>query len=501
MSQFFKRVSDAFNNPKISKAKVHNFAKTSSLALASLLLFGCESSSSDTDENGYLKFYNASLNAPEVRIMLTQDDESSSYGAVEYGESTSLHAITSGSYEMELEWQEGTDDYNSIYEQDITITDDDVDLVVLAGDFDNPQILTFEFIDEDTELYDETDEDDFSLRVINVHKDSGGVDFYMSAEDETFNEAELITTAYFGEISSNNYKEVEEYKIYITETGSSEVVFETDEINFSNNQNYVVSVRQETGPSQSPYAIDILVGDSTLSYSDKNSGAELRVYNGLVQHELLPEFVESIDVEVFGIEQQAFIADLTRGSMSQTYSLPSSDYSLDIYPTGVDSAFAENHFVSLDSNDDKSAFIYLNEVTEENDDGDDETSVYVNTLIVPNSDRVSLYDHQVTVINLVQDDNFSSIKTYFVRSNETVESADYNITTTRANPATITLPNNTYDVSLIVNVDDSDLIIDFQTVTFEAEDGDFFMLIEKDETTNSGYAAKFIAQKDDALEE
>ena len=495
MNQFIQSAGGIFN-----KQKIPNLIKTTGLAVASLLLFGCESSSSDTDENGYLKFYNASFNAPEVRIMLTQDDESSSYGMVEYGESTSLHTVTSGTYSMELEWQEGSDDYNSIYEQDILITDDDVDLVVLAGDFDSPQVLTFEYIDEDTELYDETDEDDFSLRIINVHKDSGGADLYMSAEDETFNEAVLIGSVYYGEISTNNYKEVEEYKIYITETGSSEVVFETDEIYFSNNQNYIIAVRQETGPSQSPYAIDILIGDSTLTYSDKDSGTELRVYNGLVQHELLPEFVDAVDVQISGIEQQETISDLTRGSMSETYSLPSSDYTLDIYPAGVDVAFAENHFVSLDPNDDKSAFVYLNEVTEENDDGEDETSVYVNTLIVPNSDRVSLYDHQVTVINLVQDEDFSSIKTYFVRSNETVESADYSLTSTRANPTTITLPNNTYDVSLIVNVDDSDLLIDFQSVTFEAEDGDFFMLIEKDESTNSGYSAKFIAQKDQAPE-
>ncbi|MCW9018621.1 MAG: hypothetical protein OQJ89_16730, partial [Kangiellaceae bacterium] len=402
MNMSIRYFGNAFNKQKIS-----NLMKTSSLAVASLFLFGCESSSSDTDENGYLKFYNASLNAPEVRIMLTKDDESSSYGTVEYGESTSLHTIASGTYNMELEWQEGNDDYNSIYEQDILITDDDVDLVVLTGDFDSPQILTFEYIDEDTELYDETDEDDFSLRVINVHKDSAGIDLYMSAEDETFNEAAFIGSVYYGDISANHYKEVEEYKIYITETGSSEVVFETNEINFSNNQNYVISVRQETGPSQSPYAIDILVGDATLSYSDKNSGAELRVYNGLVQHQLLPEFVDSVDVEIYGVEQQELISDLARGSMSETYSLPSSDYSLDIYPAGVDVAFAENHFVSLDSNDDKSAFVYLNEVTEENDDGEDETSVYVNTLIVPNSDRISLYDHQITVINLVQDEEFS----------------------------------------------------------------------------------------------
>ena len=43
-------------------------------------------------------------------------------------------------------------------------------------------------------LEDEEDEDNdlFNLRVLNLHPDSAGVDFYMSESDETFNEATLV---------------------------------------------------------------------------------------------------------------------------------------------------------------------------------------------------------------------------------------------------------------------------------------------------------------------
>jgi len=470
-----------------------NVIKYFSLIFISLLLLGCGSSSEDGDKYGYIKIYNASNNAPEIRINMTYDD-TETYGYLEYGESTSTKSIISNKYTMELAWQEDADDYSLVEEREIKITNDDVKLVVIAGDFYNSEILTFDFEYEDTTLYDETDEDNFSLRIINTKMESGGIDIYLSKNDETFNESVFVSTVYYGEISENNYYEVDTYKVYFTETGSSDVIFESGDISFVQNEGYIVSARSDSGPSDSPFSIDVLGQQSSANISDVNSGSELRIYNGIIQHELLPEFFNEVNITIDGADDIETIQSLAKGTMSNTLSLPASDYSLDIKPVESDTLIAENHFISLNANDDVTTFMYLTEVTQVIDDEPDTTEVYVNTLPVSNSNRISLYDHQIKVINLVQDDEFNNINIYFVRSNETVSSADYSLYTTMAVPKSITLPNNTYDVSLIVTVNESTLLLATVSMTFTSNDGDYFLVIEKDESTSSGYSAQFIPQ-------
>ena len=100
------------------------------------------------------------------------------------------------------------------------------------------------------------------------------------------------------------------------------------------------------------------------------------------------------------------------------------------------------------------------------------------------------------MINLIQDDRFDDVDVYFVRSNETVSTADFSTTTQLAQSRTITLPNNTYDINLITKVDGSELLLHFQTVTLGEDDGDYFLVLEVDPLSATGYTATFIPQSD-----
>ena len=475
-----------------------NLYKTISLITASILalfLSGCDSSSSDDqNESGYLQFINGSKNSPTIWVTYTNEDEEEIVDTIAFGYASRLRNLTSGEYQMVVSWQETEEDFNDVFEQDIQLFDNKVDIILLTGEFSQPELVFFEFDYDVESLSDDDDEDQFSLQVINANQDSAGVDVYLSRDDETFNEAQLLASAVYKQISDPVLFDVEDYKLYLTQTGSSEVIYESNIIEINSNYQYLLLLREESGPSESDFTVDLINNVSTINFSDKESKTELRLYNAIVEHELLPEFTGVIDIDVDGVAEDEVIEDLAQGTMSETLVLSASDYAMDIIPDGADLPIAENHFVSLNPNDDKTVFLYLTEETEEVDDEADETSVYINSLIVDNSNRVSLYDHEIKIINLVQNEDFDSISTYFVKSNETVDTADYSTTAFRAVPRSITLPNNTYDVSLIVTVNSSDLLLDFQTITLEADSGDRYLIIEEDEMSSSGYSMTLLEQ-------
>lgn len=482
----------------LTKQNVQILFKSLCLLFLLLLFSGCDDSTSEEEKISYVKFYNASSNAPEIRLSLTyQDDDSEIYGNVEYGESISTTELLPRTYFVEFEWEEDSDEYELVFEQDNQFSGDKVTFFVLAGDFNSPDLLTFEYEHENSELSDDTDEDNFSLRAINTVDNSAGVDIYISKDDETFEESQLIGDIFYGGMSDNSYFELDSYKIYLTQTGSTEVILETKEYNFAANINYIISIVENSGPGTGLYNIDILTtGNFVTNYSDVNSGAELRFFNGIRSHELLPSYNGNIDIELIGTSVNQTISNINKGTSSETIPLLANDYSINLNDSVSNELLSENFFVSLDNNDDYTVFLYLNEVTEEIEDEPDVTKVYLNTLPVTNSNRDSLYDHQINVINLIQDDRFDDVDVYFVRSNETVSTADFSTSTQLAQSRIITIPNNTYDINLITKVDGSELLLHFQTVTLDEDNGDYFLVLEVDETSSTGYTATFIPQSD-----
>ncbi|MBV1910822.1 MAG: hypothetical protein KUG78_16100 [Kangiellaceae bacterium] len=486
------RFTNIFTRTISRTSKQFLFAASSCVLLT---ISGCDDSSSDTDGSGYLKFYNASSNAPTIYAEL--DDESLTQ--VDFTKTSARYNLDSEPYDVNLSWKEGTNDYQEFYNQEVSITDEDVSLIVIAGDFNDPQILTYSYEDEDEELDDEDDEENFTFRVLDMYQDDN-IDVYISADDQTFNEASLVGSYSYTELSDSQYYEVESYILYVTYQGSSEVLYQSDIIDFFYTNQYLVSVRANTGPSDSPFTIDLVGREaSSVEYPDIDSKAEVRLYNGLIQHQLLADFENEIDFTINGVNQTESQVNLAKGEFSNVFTFASGDYAMDLYASGFEEPLATNHFVSLEPNQDKTVFVYLTEEREEDDDdadAEDQISIFVNTLAVENSHRVSLYDHQVNVINLVQDEEeeFTVLDVNFVRSNETVETAEYDITSSRANPRTITLPNNTYQISVIAEVNESELLLIFQELVLDADSGDLYMIIEEDDSTDTGYSAKFVPQ-------
>ena len=212
----------------------------------------------------------------------------------------------------------------------------------------------------------------------------------------------------------------------------------------------------------------------------------------MTEHDLLPDFSDEISLDLVGNNDDLMVDMLAKGEFSVPQEIAFGDYALDITAIGYDAPFADNYLLSMSPNVDTTVFVYHREVEVENEQSDElETELFVNVMPVENSQRISLYDHQIKVINLV--DDFSRLSVYFVRSNETVDTANYYVETSSASPRTITLPNNTYDVSVLGSENQSDLLLSFDQISLDADSGDLFLVIEED--AEQGYKMSWHSQK------
>jgi hypothetical protein len=117
----------------------------------------------------------------------------------------------------------------------------------------------------------------------------------------------------------------------------------------------------------------------------------------------------------------------------------------------------------------------------------DEIEVTIKSLVVVNSTRESNYDHQITMIYLVNNDDFNVVKFYVVRSDETIETALYNRSAVYAQPESIFLQNNTYQVFAIAEVDSREVILSSSQMTLDEYSDKLFLIVQADIDAPTGY--------------
>lgn len=471
-----------------------------------LILSACGSNSDDDDDGNasYIQMYNASKNAPAVFLTidenLEEDDDDEielTYSSVGYGIASTLKTLENDTYFYELAWQseDSTDrsDLTLIAQGQIEVKKDAIQFMVLSEDITTPavEIYNIEVVSDD----DDATNDLFNVRFLNMQNDA--VDVYMSESDETFNEAELIGQYSKGELSDNLKYDQDEYIYYLTKAGENDVLYQSSEVDFAYASQYVMAIRENLGTGTSPFAIDRISSSSTTEYLDANSQAQFRVYNAISSHELLANYQEQIDVYINGVDDEPEVSNLVKGSFSDTLVEENGDYSIDVSVANTDERLLKNNLLTLAENANKTVFLYLKEDDVDHDgdgdvdeDGDglvDEIEISINSLIVSNSVNESIYYHDISLVNLVDNDEFSSIKFYFVRSNETIETADYSRSVSYTSAETLSLRNNTYQVFAVAQENSSDIILSsFEFVLDESSTGQF-IIIEQDEYSSTGY--------------
>jgi len=476
--------------------------------LASLSLFGC-GSSSDDDGTGYMQLYNLSSNSPGINLVVDQYDDDDyddkTYAAIDFLGLSSRLSYDADTYDISLAWQDeydNVDDLEVVYEGELKVKTDYVELIVIAEDIKSPSVYVYDIpIRDDDEIEDDDDDDLFNLRVLNMHTWSEGVDVYYSESDETFNEATLLNQTNYTELADNQKIDQDEYVFYLTSAGESEVLYESSSISFSYAAEYTMVIRENQGVGSSPFILDRLATSSRTEYPDTNSEAQYRVYNGIVEHELLPEYQGSFDFHIDGIDDSAEVDALAYRGFSSEILTEAGDYSMSLVDTSSEDIIINNHLLALSENSDKTIFFYLlEEAVDEDGDGDidengdgtiDEKEITINSLVVDNSQSDSIYSHQIKVINLIDQDeiidDFSAINVYFVKNDEIIETVDQSLTAKFASPTFVTLLNNTYTLYIIGKLDTSDIVLSTYELVLDEDSSDQFLILEKDSSSSTGY--------------
>lgn len=482
--------------------------------LLSLALFGC--GGDDNDGIGYIQLYNLSANAPGIYLTVDKYDDDDFdekiHSPILFTKTSSRLTYENDTYDIELAWQNEHNnqyDLEVVYESQLPVNTDTVEFVVITEDIKAPSVIVYEIpVRDDDELDDDNDDEIFNIRVLNMHTWSEGVDMYYSESDETFNEAKLLNQTSYSEMSVNQKIAQDGYIFYLTSAGSDEVLYKSQDIDFPYASEYIMVIRANTGVGSSPFMLDKISTSSIQEYPDVNSEASYRVFNAIIEHELLPEYENTFDFHIDAIDDSPEVSALKFGEFSQSIMTDSGDYSMNLVTPIEQSPIISNHLLALNENTDKTVFFYLlEEAVDEDGDGDidedgdgyiDEIEITINSLVVDNNQSDSIYNHQMKVINLIDQDeiidDFASIKVYFVRSDEIIETAEQYLTAIFAKPSSVDLLNNTYTVYVIGRLNSSDIILSSSELILNEDSKDQFIILEKDLNSASGYRMIFANQ-------
>jgi len=492
---------------------------------ASILLFillGCDSSDDGSGE-GYVKLYNLSKDSPSMHLIIDEDltkdnddDEEhfeQTYSAVAYGDAHTNINLTSQDYYYQLAWQAAdsaaTDDLSVIYQDSLTVIEDTINLIVLNQSVLSPQVKIHSIPVIDDE--DDTTNDLFNLRVLNMHSNQQAVDFYLSKENESFNEAVLVGQFEYQQLSENQKLDQDDYIFYITSAGTDEVLFRSTDITFAYSSQNIIIVKDNNGAGISPYVIDKMSDSAVIEYVDAEAEAQFSAYNAVANNEQLSNYQELFAVHINGVDDSPEITALPYGEISNAIVLASGDYSLDLTIPSDNTPLLSNHLLSLIENTNKTLFFYAEQEyvdtdndgnIDENGDGIiDEIAVNLFSLMIENSLLTSIYEHEIEIVNLIQSDDFSQVEIFFVRQDETINSATYNREVSYKNTRAIFLKNNSYQVFIVAKDNGSSIILNSFELTLNEQSKEQFLVLETSNSSPTGYKTTMFNQVPEQIAE
>jgi len=467
-------------------------------------LSGCGSNSDNGI--GYIHFYNASANAPAIYLTVDEnlnsdntDEIEKTYSSVAYGKSTGIYDLDAQNYYVELAWQDddskNRDDLTMIYQQQLSIVADEIQFIVLNEDITTPKITTYSIplIDDDND----DDENLFNLRLLNTTTSYDKIDVYISKSEETFNEAQLVNQITYGQLTENQKFSQDQYIFYITAAGSDEVLYTSDEIDYPYSSQYIMAVRKNEGAGSSPFVIDKISNSNVIEYPNNNSQAKFRVFNAIELHDQFPSYQGAVNFYLNEIDDTPEVNNLNYGEFSASIITNNGDYGVELTIPNSNEIILQNQLMTLPENLDKTVFFYLSEeyvdddndgnVDENNDGIIDEIKATINSLVVTNSSRQGIYDHNIKIINLVDKNDYANVNISFVRSNEIIDTASYKRSAAFATPETILLRNNTYTIYSVGKENSSNVLLATKELVLDETSHEQFLILDEDATSPSGY--------------
>lgn len=487
--------------------------KPSILVLASaLFLSACGSSDDDT---GNIRFYNLSENAPDFFLTIDEnldddddsDDFEATFSGVGFTEIGPRTAIDTDDYFYEVAFaddddDDDRDDFEIVAEGSLEVRDDEVQFIVVDGDAASPVVTVYSIEEIDgSELDDDIDDELFNIRLLNSHPTETST-LFMSTDDQTFNEAIEVGSVAFRELSENIKYEQDTYIFYVTDS-SGEVVFTSDDIEFELPTQYVMVVRENTLNTSSPFILDLISNSTIIELEDIDAETSFRAYNAIrdsdvLSSELASPFSGNIEFTLSNLDGSSTSAVLAQGAFSDRTIQENGDFLFDVVDADTGVTIINNTLVTLEENDDVTAFVYVTEINEdidgdgdfdENDDGVvDSVEAVLNTLLVDNSTSESAFSHEFQLLNFVDPDEFEEndfdfVRFNFITNNDDAEDPTISVVVPYGEASTATLLNNTYDVLVVAIVDSTEQVLFQDSITLTEETVPQFMVLEGDTDT------------------
>jgi hypothetical protein len=408
-----------------------------------------------------------------------------------YSEVSGTFSMDNDTYDIEMSIPVSASSSETIYQNERNISVGDVTLVAITDSIATPEIISYQFELEELD----TEDDLFTIRLLNLYQDNEDISVYISLEDESFVDANLVGTLGFGDLSDATYYETDDYKFYLT-NGAGDLVFESDEVAFSYTNQQVMIIKQNPNSGSEGYQIDRISTSSNVTHiGNIESGSQLRVFNAMDENDLLTTYHEEFDLHLGGISDTPLVSNLNRHSFSDIYDVDAGDYSMDITDPASEVKLTNSQILSLPSGSNKSVFFYLTEVIEEDDDDEDtveETELFVNSVVTDNNPVEGLYHHEVQVINFVEDYDFLTL--YFVPSGESISTTSYKVINARAVSSTINLPNDDYDIFVLATENSTEILLRQTQLVLNEDSKNMYLVIEQEDAEVDDFIITHIPQ-------
>jgi len=436
----------------------------------SMFLVAC-GGSSNNDDTGFIKFYNGASDSPAVFLTIDEDLQSDNEDEVErtlsgvtFGNAGSRVELETQSYFIELAWQDeessARTDLEIVFESQVSISRDETQWIFMTNSINDPVVQ--------------------------------------------INEAFLVSGVQSGRITENNKVEQDQYVVYITASGSNEVLFESEEISFFTGAQYILVARPNEGIGGSEFVLDVATNTRVVEFEAESSVANISVYNGLNFNDLVPDFDAVIDFSISGRTSIPLVEGVPYAGISDTFVVESSDYRLSVFNNSTQEPLLQNRLISAPQSSDQTVFLYWTDeavdddddgIVDENEDGIiDELKPIVSSLVIENSNRSRLFDKELVLLNLLNTDDFPLVTFYFVEDNEIIDTTDNERSVVLGGATSIILLNNTYQLFVVAEIDNNDIVLFESTVVLEDDTDDLFLILEDSLTSPSGYEVRIVSQ-------
>lgn len=420
------------------------------LPLFSLIaLAACGGSSGDNEEEGfnqgYVQFYNGAANS--ANSSLTVNDQVA--GTAIFGDASNMLNVEPGSYKYQIK---NATSAALIKEADITLNKGDKTLLLMAGDAANPSILSL------THKREEKFDDEFRVFVANLSSNYDKVDIYTAAEADDFSKATLLESVSAKEITTTGKMlKRGKYKLFVTTAGSKTPFFEAAAFNFQYTTSYVMVVRDKLGPMVNQVSLDIIGNSTTVdALEHRLAKGQVRIYNSLDN--------QQGQISINNLP----VTDLVEDTLTDYIQLDKNDYSIAVLDQNNE-LLLNNVLLTINAGQSKSVLLFR----------DAEQKVGLVSFTEKNLPQI--HEHEINVANLVPD--FKNLHFYFVRQNETIESAKFHVKALDFKKyATLVLPKDFYSISLVHVADNGTISLLDKTETLQLEAGENYILAAEPST-------------------